>query len=52
VTSGRFRILPMLQLLLTRTNQNQSEQCRCGLSPGFVWGQVRVAGKGVAKYSA
>jgi hypothetical protein len=26
----------MLQLLLTRTNQNKSELCRCGLSPGFV----------------
>ncbi len=39
VTSGQFRILPMLQLLLTRTNQNKPELCRCGLSPGFVWGQ-------------
>jgi hypothetical protein len=34
--------LPMLQLLLTRTNQNKSELCRCGLSPGFVWGLVGV----------
>ncbi len=52
VTSGQFRILPMLQLLLTRTNQNKPELCRCGLSPGFVWGQVGVEGKGVVKYSS
>jgi hypothetical protein len=42
----------MLQLLLTRTNQNKPELCRCGLSPSFVWGQVGVGGKGVAKYSS
>ncbi len=51
VTSGQFRILPVLQLLLTRTNQ-ETRLCRCGLSPGFVWGQVGVEGKGVAKYSS
>jgi hypothetical protein len=27
VTSGRFMILPELQLLLTRTNQNKLELC-------------------------
>jgi hypothetical protein len=48
VTSGQFRILPMFQLLSTRTNQNKQELCRCGLSSGFVWGQVGVEGKGVA----
>ena len=42
----------MLQLLLTRSNQNQQELYRCGLSPGFVWCQVGVGGKGVAKYSS
>jgi hypothetical protein len=42
----------MLQLLLTRTNQNKPELCRCGLSPGFVWCQVGAGGKGVAKYSS
>jgi hypothetical protein len=42
----------MLQLLLTRTNQNKPELCRGGLNPGFVWGQVGVEGKGVAKYSS
>jgi hypothetical protein len=30
VTSGQFRILPMLQLLLTKTNQNKPELCRLG----------------------
>jgi hypothetical protein len=40
----------MLQLLLTRTNQYKPELCRCGLSSDFVWGQVGVESKGVAKY--
>ncbi len=52
MTSGQSRILPVLQLLLTRTNQNKPEVCRCGVSPGFVWGQEVVEGKGVVKYSS
>jgi hypothetical protein len=46
VTSGQYRIFPVLQLLLNITNQNKPDQCSC---PGFVQGQVGWGGK-VAKY--
>jgi hypothetical protein len=35
----------MLQLLLTRTNQNKPELCFCGLSPGLMWGQLELGGR-------
>jgi hypothetical protein len=41
VTSGLFRILPMLQLFLTRTCQNKPELCSQGLVHvlcGVRWG--------------
>ncbi len=50
VTSGQFRILPMLQLFLTRTIQSKPELCSQGLVQvlcGVRWG---VGSKGVVKY--
>jgi hypothetical protein len=36
LTSGQLGSLPLLQLLLTRTNQNKPELCSCRPIPGFV----------------